>query len=50
LDEEKDYILQVKEYVSLNDSLPEVPYFEENIENVFSEHYQKVNDPERLLL
>ena len=45
---EDEYILQVKEYVNQNDNLPEVPYFEGNIENVFSELYQKVNDPDRL--
>ena len=46
--EEDEYILLVKEYVNQNDNLPEVPYFDENFENIFSELYQKVNDPERL--
>lgn len=46
--EEDEYILLVREYVNQNDNLPDVPYFDENFENIFRELYQKVNDPERL--
>ena len=50
VDEKEEYILQIKEYISRNDNLPEVPEFTENIDDISSELYQKVNDPERLHL
>ena len=46
---EKDaYILQVKEYISSNAKLPRVEHFHDNIEDIFSQFYEKMNDPGRL--
>jgi len=46
--EEDVYIQQVKEYVNSDAKLPQVDHFLGNIEEIFSEFYGKVNDPERL--
>jgi len=50
MESEDEYIEEVKEFISQNDSLPKVDYFADNIENIFGELHKKVNDPDRLLI